>query len=75
MLTVEFNEQGECIEIYFDDDGLHALELAISRLRRRGGHDHLMTPALAGTELSEKLQGSGNRLMNHLVLVKVGAWP
>ena len=71
MLTVELNEQSECVEIYFDDEGLHALELAIGRLRNRGGHDHLMTPAWAGSELTEKLQGSSNRLVNHLVLVKV----
>ncbi len=45
MLTVERNDQSESVEIYFNDEGLQSLERALSRLRDRAGHDHLMTPA------------------------------
>lgn len=69
MLTVELNKEEDRVEIYFDEEGLHALERAINTLKRRGGHDHLMTPSWAGTELTEDKQGRETTLVNHLVLV------
>jgi ATP-dependent Lon protease len=69
MLTVESNEIEGRVEIYFDEAGLRTLEHSIEALKRRGGHDHLMTASWAGSELTEEKQGKGTTLVNHVVLV------
>ncbi len=58
LLTVEKqkSDQGE-IAICFDKEGLEFLISKLTRLRDRPDHLHLMTPAWAGNELSEELQG------------------
>jgi hypothetical protein len=65
LLTVEHNDGG--VEIHFDDEGRELLLKSISRLKP-GDHDHLKTPAWAGTELTEEKQGPANALVNHLAL-------
>lgn len=72
MLTVESNETAQAIEIFCDSDGLETLVRKLEILRAKGGHVHLMTPAWAGDELTEEVQGEGNRLLNHLRIVLRG---
>lgn len=72
MLTVEVNDPEQRVEIYFDDEGLRVLRRSLEILAQRGGHDHLMTPSWAGTELSEQKQGTGTSLINHVLLVYRG---
>ncbi len=69
MLTIEFNEREQRVEIYFDEDGLKTLRRSLDMLSSKGGHDHLMTPSWAGTELTEEKQGENTTLINHLLLV------
>lgn len=71
ILTVELNEDLQAVEITFDREGLAQLLQRLNHLSQRDApdHDHLRTPAWAGTELSEELQGApGNRLFHHLRL-------
>jgi hypothetical protein len=68
MLTVEYNPKIDAIEIFCDRDGLELLLDKLMRLKDRGGHTHLLTPAWAGDELSEELQRRENKLLNHLVI-------
>jgi hypothetical protein len=71
ILTVELNRAKESVEIYCDKEGLELLRRRLEVLSERGGHEHLMTPSWAGTELTEELQRAGNTLINHLeIMVK-----
>lgn len=69
LLTVEYNEKEGVVEIYSDREGLDLLIARLSSLRNHGGHDHLMTPSWAGTELTGARQGAENELINHLCIV------
>jgi Immunity protein 32 len=71
ILTVELNDDQEAVEVTFDSEGLALLLERLTRLGQRDApnHDHLKTPAWAGYELSEELQGGPrNRLVHHLRL-------
>ncbi|HVH12707.1 MAG TPA: Imm32 family immunity protein, partial [Longimicrobium sp.] len=68
VLTVEFNPRIDAVEIFCDGEGLDLLLDKLTRLKKNGGHTHLMTPTWAGDELSETRQGPDNRLLNHLVI-------
>jgi len=75
LLTVEIKDAREAREaeavICFDDEGLEFLINKLIRLRGKPDHEHLMTPAWAGNELTEKKQGGEEyELINHLRLVK-----
>ena len=56
LLTVEYDREGERVEIHFDEAGAEPLVERISALARRGerNYDHLMTPSWAGWELTEQ---------------------
>jgi hypothetical protein len=69
MLTVELNEREQRVEIYVDDEGANILSRALEAVLRTRGHDHLMTPSWAGTELGEQQQGKETILINHLLVV------
>ena len=71
LLTVEYNQDAEDIEIYCDKEGLDLLMKKLHVLTNKGGHVHLMTPSWAGNELTEENQGSNTILINHLrIMVK-----
>ena len=75
LLTVEIKDAQKTGEseaaICFDNDGLEFLINKLIRLRGRHDHEHLMTPAWAGNELTEDKQGGEEyQLINHLRLVK-----
>ena len=71
MLTIELNEDGDVVEIHCNASGLASLREALDRLLEspeQTNHEHLMTPAWGGSELSEDVQGEGNRLVHHVKL-------
>lgn len=72
LLTFELGPDGEELEIHLDQRGLSELIRILSRLAQAKGqsHDHLMTPAWGGVELSEQRQGEANRLL-HKVTVRL----
>jgi hypothetical protein len=73
MITTEIKDISKKelseVEIYLDREGLSLLIKKLKMLESEGGHVHLMTPAWAGNELSEKLIGKGNTLVNHLCIM------
>jgi hypothetical protein len=76
LLTVELTDTDNINEvevaICFDDEGLENLIKSLMKLRGiKKDHDHLMTPAWGGHELSDtKKGGKESILVNHLRLVK-----
>ncbi len=72
LLTVEYNDKNEVVEIHCDKEGLDSLIEKLESLRKHGGHDHLKTPSWAGSELTEEKQGAENLLINHLYIL---LWP
>lgn len=75
MLTVEIKDANKPSEaevaVCFDEEGLELLMAKLAQMRQRRDHEHLMTPAWAGTELTEVKQGGVDyELVNHLRLVK-----
>lgn len=61
------------IEIYCDTQGLQLLIMQLLRLQQskeKSDHVHFMTKAWGGTELDETIQGQGNNIVNHLVVMK-----
>lgn len=76
VLTVELrdgNKAGHAeVALCVDDEGLEVLIRKLERLRGRRDHEHLMTPAWAGADLTESKQGGPEfELVNHLRIVKV----
>lgn len=70
-LTFELSADGQELEIHADDDGLKELIESLERVLRTRQHDHLMTPAWGGTELTQEPQGERNQLVNK---VSVYVW-
>jgi hypothetical protein len=72
MLTFEISASGEEVEIHLDKRGAAVLQKTLSRLLDSPGplprHDHLMTPAWAGTELSEENQHADSTLINRVTI-------
>ena len=71
LLTFEMNESDECLEIHGDVDGLSALIACIQKTIADKDHQHLMTEAWGGSELSSEQQGANNKLVNH---VRISEW-
>lgn len=71
MLTFELTRDGDAVEIHVDQEGLAAFINQLEKLRSSGGHLHLMTSDWGGDELTSKLQGANNHVINH---VKVMLW-
>ena len=69
LLTIEHNKREDSIEVFMDQEGLDFFSKRLEILRKHGGHEHLMTPAWAGNELTEDKQGKDNDLIHHLRLV------
>lgn len=72
MLTVEIRDAEKAtdgkaeVEIFLDEAGLRVLLAQLRHLESGSSHVHLMTPAWAGNELTEKAQGEGTVLVHHL---------
>lgn len=72
MLTFEINVDGDEIEVHGDNNGLKALVQILQNVIQSGEHDHLMTPAWGGKELTEEKQSDSSKLVNK---VTVHIWP
>jgi len=71
LLTFEINETKKCLEIHANKNGIsHFIDFLKQTLETKD-HQHLMTPAWGGTELSQEKQGLSNDLFNH---VKICYW-
>jgi hypothetical protein len=74
LLSFEFDEAEQCLEIHGDAPGLQHFSTVLSNLVRHTkdgyfNHDHLMTPAWGGPELSET--NKGGKVLEH---VKIYCW-
>jgi hypothetical protein len=77
LLTFELSNDGQELHVHGDAEGLESLAKAIDRAKAQANagkpaHDHLMTEAWAGNELSGTTQGTDTRLINKVTL---HAWP
>lgn len=73
LLTFEYNADG-VVEIFMDEDGRKLLVNTVQKLSIATSeidHDHLMTPAWAGVELTEELQNPANELINKVTVFLV----
>lgn len=68
LLTFEVNEDCDQIEIHGNKQGFLELVEVISKVVSGSQHEHLMTPAWGGTELSEQTQGETSRLINKVTI-------
>lgn len=69
LFTIEIKgkqENDSEVEIYLDDEGIQLLLNRLELLKTEKGHDHFMTEAWAGNELTEKKVVPSNILVNHL---------
>ncbi len=76
LLTFEVAEDMDSIEIHANQQGLQDLIDRLLRLKnslpgKSSEHEHLMTPAWGGTELTQEKQGKDNTLINK---VTIHAW-
>jgi hypothetical protein len=71
LLTMEYQSRTAEAEIHADAEGLDRLIATLHALRQRRApdHEHLMTPAWAGQELTEGKQGAETELLHHLRIV------
>ena len=67
MISVEFNEHVEAVELHLDRAGIENLILQLESLKSVASHLHLMTPAWGGNELAEQPHAA-NKLINHLII-------
>jgi hypothetical protein len=76
VLTFEITDDQDELEIHCDPAGLGCLIEQLKKLHDSSlplpRHDHLLTPAWAGHELTEEKQGASNTLL-HKVTVRL--WP
>ena len=66
LLSVEYQQPLEELDIICDSAGLDALINHLCQLKQHGGHLHLMTPSWAGTELTEIRFNETALLINHV---------
>ena len=71
ILTVEWQAEQQELDIVCDDEGLEVLLAKLLKLKKSGGHTHLMTPSWAGDELTEEKQTDHGDLINHVRIVKL----
>ncbi len=71
LLTFEYNEVDEKIEVHANEHGLKFLINELEGLLKEKRNLHLMTPSWGGDELSVEKQGETNKLINH---VKIFNW-
>ena len=59
---------GDELEIHGDIEGLRSLVGVLQRLIRDGGHEHLMTAAWGGADLTEEPQNQNSLLLNKVTV-------
>jgi len=72
LFQVEWDQEGEKVEIHFDNDGLSYFISLLEKLRdEKSPNDiHLMTPEWGGNELSSSEDAGDRIIVNHLKLLK-----
>ena len=68
MLSFEYNSKDGTLEIFFDAEGKAQLIASLESIVKPGDHDHLMTPAWSGYELSEEVHREGNTPIHMVTL-------
>ncbi len=68
MLSFEYDAKSGVLEIFFDTEGKDQLLRSIEGIVKPGDHDHLMTPAWSGHELSGEIHGGSSTLINMVTL-------
>ena len=73
LLTFEWNEKDEILEIHGNSKGFLELSQKLSKLANKTGndHDHMMTPDWGGQELTNEPMNPDNLIINH---VKIHKW-
>jgi hypothetical protein len=74
MLSIEYDPAGESVLVVGDPAGLRSLAERLRHLADRtpaGGtdHDHLMSPAWGGADLTPDPQKAGDQAVHHLKVV------
>ena len=67
MITVEFNENLDAVELHLDKAEIEKLISQLESLKSYDSHIHPMTPAWGGEELADGAHGA-NKLVNHLII-------
>ena len=68
ILTFELTTNGDEVEVHGNEEGFRELIEALSRIINTSEHDHLMTPAWGGCELTEEKQSCTNTLINKVTI-------
>lgn len=73
LLTVEYDNEGDQLELHLNDEGIDQLVVFLNRLKenKKNDHCHLMTKDWGGNELSNERQNmdSNFQLINRLKLI------
>jgi len=68
MLTFEWDEKKQTLEVFLDKEGRDQLIGVLRNLQKTGDHDHLMTPAWSGNELDEEPHNPDAVLINMVTI-------
>lgn len=68
MLTFELHADGDELDVHLDAKGLQMLRAALAAVEQTGEHEHLMTKAWGGAELSEDKQAEDSLLLNKVTI-------
>lgn len=73
MLTVEYNDKDECVELHFNKNGAMYMINILNQCIRLSHNEHynLFTPSWGGNELFEEKQNTddASKLINHLKIM------
>ncbi|HKL85103.1 MAG TPA: Imm32 family immunity protein [Treponemataceae bacterium] len=72
LLSFELRETNEELEIHCNQEGIDTLIRCLELVKKHKTHEHLITDAWGGDELTSELQGQGNKLVNK---VTIRYWP
>ena len=72
MLQVEWDQEGEKVEIHLDDEGIAYLISALEELKKKQSPDdlQLMTPEWGGEGLTSKADSGDRAIVNLLKIMK-----
>jgi hypothetical protein len=70
LLTFEYSQLCDVLNIHFDDEGLNNFILILEKMRSNKCHEHMATESWGGNELSEEPQLEGGKMFNKVTLHK-----
>lgn len=68
LLTFEISEDCNSLDIHCNPEGAKTFVFLVERLLKSGGHEHMMTPAWGGKELTEEAQGKLTTIINKVTI-------